>query len=357
MDNIKDVLKIEGVNAKGYGIIGKLVMQDKRLSIEAKAIYAYFRSYAGAGTTAFPGVKRIVEDLGISENRYYRHFKLLKQNDYIRVEQIMQRGGKYSHNVYTLVDNPQPIAESDAVVEIKSKFQNPISANEAPSLQNDGTVEEEPHLQNEGTGHKTSPYLHFPCTENEGININSIYLKLTDIYNNLSFYLNNIDNLKKDERELLELVLSQNKTLQLSQDSIMNRRKERNEGKIEKQLEKQDYSNKGIRPENEFQDIVTRAQLEYCEDVLAAEQALRLLYYSDKPLKVNNIHVPPTQVREDLKRVDYNIINAAFDDFQKQSKNQRIRNPVVYLSRCIYNAIWHAKLKLNADMNFEGINY
>ncbi len=353
MENIQDILKLEGVNAKGYGIIGKIAMQDKRLSIEAKAIYAYFRSYAGAGTSAFPGVPKILADLGISENRYYRHFKQLKQYDYIRVEQVLKSGGKYSHNVYTLVDTPQPTAEIEAVVEIKSRLQNTNSDNEAPSLQNDGTVEEKPHLQNEGTGQKTFPSLHFPCTENEGTNINSIYLKLTDIYNNLSFYLNNMDNLKEDERELIKLILSEDKALQLIQSPIRDGRTAGNEGRIEKPI----INKTGKRRENEFESIVNQAQLEYCEDALAAEQALRLLYFSDKPLKVNNIHVPPAQVREDLKKVDYNIVNAAFDDFQKESKNQRIRNPVVYLSRCIYNAIWHAKLKLNADMNFEGINY
>lgn len=353
MENIKDILKVEGVNAKGYGIIGKLVMQDKRLTIEAKAIYAYFRSYAGAGTSAFPGVKKIVDDLGISENRYYRHLKLLKEFDYIRVEQIIQSGGKYNHNIYTLVDTPNSKADLDQASVIQKPYQQyEDGGNEKPSLQNDGTVEEVPHLQNEGTGQKAFPSLHFPCTENEGTNINNILLKLTDIYNNLSFYQSNIDTIKDEERELLKLILSEKNLKSMSLKSIQDEKKERIEGKIEKSID-----NKGKRPSNEFRAIVSQAQLDYCEDGLAAEQALRLLYFSDKSLMINNIHVPPSQVREDLKRISIEIVNAAFNDFYKQSKNQRIRNPVVYLSRCIYNAIWHSKLKLNADMNFEGINY
>jgi hypothetical protein len=35
----------------GYGQIPKKVMMDKRLSVEAKAIYAYFCSYCGGGNT------------------------------------------------------------------------------------------------------------------------------------------------------------------------------------------------------------------------------------------------------------------------------------------------------------------
>ena len=45
-----DILRVEGINCKGYGIIPKAVMLDQRLTIQAKAIYAYFRSFAGAGT-------------------------------------------------------------------------------------------------------------------------------------------------------------------------------------------------------------------------------------------------------------------------------------------------------------------
>ena len=38
----------------GYGHIAKLVMKDKDLTVEAKAIYSYIASYAGASDTAYP---------------------------------------------------------------------------------------------------------------------------------------------------------------------------------------------------------------------------------------------------------------------------------------------------------------
>lgn len=102
----KDILKIEGVKARGYGIIPKLVMQDKRLSIEAKAIYSYFCSYAGAGDTAFPSIRKICYDLGISEERYRKHFKTLLFCGYITVEQKKEKG-RFSRNIYTLNDKPK----------------------------------------------------------------------------------------------------------------------------------------------------------------------------------------------------------------------------------------------------------
>lgn len=96
-----DKLKLEGVFSKGYGIVPKLVMKDEDLSIEAKAIYAYLCSYAGAGKTAFPSVDLICNNLGISENRFYKHRKPLVDKGYINVDREKTDSG-WSNNIYTL---------------------------------------------------------------------------------------------------------------------------------------------------------------------------------------------------------------------------------------------------------------
>ena len=49
-----DMLVFENAAAHGFGTIPKLVMLDPHLTPQAKAIYAYFASFAGAGPTAFP---------------------------------------------------------------------------------------------------------------------------------------------------------------------------------------------------------------------------------------------------------------------------------------------------------------
>src|SRR5665648_1182644 len=61
--NDSDILKVVGINSKGYGNIPKLVMQDRRITPEAKCIYGYFASYAGMGNSAFPSVSKIMYDL------------------------------------------------------------------------------------------------------------------------------------------------------------------------------------------------------------------------------------------------------------------------------------------------------
>ena len=98
---------MDGVMSKGYGSIPKLIMQHEDLSIEAKAIYAYLASYAGAGDTAYPSVSIMCKHLGISKDRFYRHRKALLELDFIRITQHQNEGG-WSNNIYTVVSTPQP---------------------------------------------------------------------------------------------------------------------------------------------------------------------------------------------------------------------------------------------------------
>ena len=98
---------MDGVMSKGYGTIPKLVMQHDDLSVEAKAIYAYLASYAGAGDTAYPSVSIMCKHLGMSRDRFYRHRKALLENDFIRITKNQNEGG-WSNNLYTVVSVPQP---------------------------------------------------------------------------------------------------------------------------------------------------------------------------------------------------------------------------------------------------------
>jgi hypothetical protein len=132
---IDDVLRVEGVKASGFGIIPKLAMQDKRLTIEAKSIYSYFCSFAGAGTTAFPSVSKICFDLNIGEDRYYKHFGLLKKYGYILVEQHKEESGRFINNVYTLVEKPV-IVDKEPNPDFTGS-ENPSSGN--PSPENKGS--------------------------------------------------------------------------------------------------------------------------------------------------------------------------------------------------------------------------
>lgn len=101
--------RIQGfnINSNGYGTIPKSVMQDQELSISAKAVYAYFCSYTGAGDTCFPTRNKICFDLGIANNSLTKYLKELTTNGYLKVEQVKENG-RFSHNVYTLPDIKLP---------------------------------------------------------------------------------------------------------------------------------------------------------------------------------------------------------------------------------------------------------
>lgn len=104
-EKFTNILEVEGINAQGFGMIAKMAMLDQRLTIEAKAIYSYFCSYAGGGSTAFPSVSKIVYDLKISKDRYYKHFKLLVECGYITIRQTKDKG-KFANNIYRIMSNP-----------------------------------------------------------------------------------------------------------------------------------------------------------------------------------------------------------------------------------------------------------
>ena len=80
---MEDKLIVAGVKEKGYGEIYKHVMRDPKLPLTAKALYAYFCSYAGGGTTAFPSRDKIMEDLHLAKNTFTKYLNCLLKAKYL----------------------------------------------------------------------------------------------------------------------------------------------------------------------------------------------------------------------------------------------------------------------------------
>lgn len=113
-----DIIKGSQLNSAGFGTIPKLAMQDTRLHIAAKAIYAYFCSFAGAGDTCFPSRKKICYDLGISTDTFGKYLKQLCDFGYIKTQQVKENG-RFSHNVYTICSTILPcpkISDTEDIV-------------------------------------------------------------------------------------------------------------------------------------------------------------------------------------------------------------------------------------------------
>lgn len=117
-----DVLRTQGIMARGYGIIPQLIARDERLTPEAKSIYCYFSSFAGAGfEPVFPSRDLMLKELNMSKDRYYRHLKLLITCNYISVERV-KVGNLHSKNIYTLVQLPnakEPVIEGTEAIHVK----------------------------------------------------------------------------------------------------------------------------------------------------------------------------------------------------------------------------------------------
>ena len=189
----ENLLLVEGVNAQGYGTIPKLVMKDRRLTPQAKAIYAYFCSYAGCGSTAFPKVSQIMYDLNISNKTYYKHFDLLTEFGYITVVKIKKEGNKFDNNIYKLNTNPK-----------KTVVENLHNGEENIELSTENIQKKEKNVDNPVDN---SRRVDSPSWKNSMTQISTTRNYTTNINNNNinSFNNNNInwDELSDEEKEYL----------------------------------------------------------------------------------------------------------------------------------------------------------
>lgn len=104
--------KNDDILKNGYGIVYKAVMQDERLSLTAKAIYAYLCSYTGSKGIVFPSRARILRELKIAKNTYYEHFNKLVELDYITIKKSK---GFLNRNQYVINDNPSSLATENGI--------------------------------------------------------------------------------------------------------------------------------------------------------------------------------------------------------------------------------------------------
>ncbi len=111
-----DNTEIKVIRDTGFGQVKRSVMRDKSLSIEAKAIYAYFCGFAGNDTKAYPLRDTIVDELGISLKRYYKYLKELQARGIIKIQTIKTDSG-FKRNIYYINDcSPEPCSQNDHVV-------------------------------------------------------------------------------------------------------------------------------------------------------------------------------------------------------------------------------------------------
>ena len=108
-EKIEDLLKFEGIECKGFGVLPKFVMRDQDLGIGAKGLYAYYCSLAGSEIVAFPKRETIIKQLKINKETFYNYQSELIKEGYITVNQVREKYQLFGSNVYTLVQNPKKL--------------------------------------------------------------------------------------------------------------------------------------------------------------------------------------------------------------------------------------------------------
>ena len=108
----KDILRLEGVKSRGYGIVAKIVMKDEDITAQAKALYALITSFASNGNTYMPSRDKLIAWLGIAKNTYYKYFKELKVAGLITVTQ-KNSNGSFGVNTYTIKERPTKYLEGE----------------------------------------------------------------------------------------------------------------------------------------------------------------------------------------------------------------------------------------------------
>ena len=104
------VIRAGGLRSAGYGYIPKAVMLDARLTLQEKAVYAYYCVFTGAGESARPKKEDILRHLGISDRSYRKYNQSLVACNYLVVRQRVVNG-RMSVNDFYLVDAPEEVRQ------------------------------------------------------------------------------------------------------------------------------------------------------------------------------------------------------------------------------------------------------
>ena len=124
---VEDQLRVEGVGAKGFGVIPRYAMLDPDLSCWAKLLYAYLCSLAGSGSQTWPKRETILTQLDINKATYYKAQKELTEQGYISINQT-RKGNRQGANRYTLVSCPHKVKLLAAAITDRETMTNRVIA-------------------------------------------------------------------------------------------------------------------------------------------------------------------------------------------------------------------------------------
>lgn len=315
------VIQFEGtIYEDGYGLLAQKVMRDKKLPRQSKLIYAYMCSFAGISKdgerTAFPSIKLQCDELGMSEDTYFKWRKHLIDRGFIKISKQRNKQAKFERNIYSIIAVPK---------ENEKEQENPYpnSSGTGKKLSNQGF---NPYPNSSGTEK--------PSTENKGTNINSSNINNKDLDT-----LDTTDTKKDSAKKLNTHFSMTEKQKQQKKEEYMSRAfYENTEHVPERIAEMLSVFSRTTEEAKKFYDIILIAKKK------VEEETGEMIWLEHDPALVHE------------------IINSFSRAIRKIEKRQvKIDNPRGYLYNSIYSVISNeisAKLRvLNTDKNKPYFNW
>ena len=88
----------EGGSSPALGRVYQAVMRDPALSIEARGIYGYIASFSDANGRCYPDSQTIMDEIGISKDRYYKRLHELEASGILTIERGKRKSGGFTNN-------------------------------------------------------------------------------------------------------------------------------------------------------------------------------------------------------------------------------------------------------------------
>lgn len=133
---------ISGIFTKGFTAMPNAVQRSKRLTVEAKAIYAHLMMYGGQEKVSYPSLQKMSEELNMTKKRIIAHRKQLEEYGLLKV--IKGGGGKGAvNNTYIIVTDGEEInkfLEGEGIKKADSAGTLPTDQNIKKEVSNNNTT-------------------------------------------------------------------------------------------------------------------------------------------------------------------------------------------------------------------------
>ena len=91
---------------QGFGTVQQSIMRNPCIPLQAKGLYGYLSSIAGADGECYPSINTITQELGITKDTYYKHLQVLIDNKII-CKSTVRNKGKFGSTLYKILPYPK----------------------------------------------------------------------------------------------------------------------------------------------------------------------------------------------------------------------------------------------------------